>query len=357
MNKIFIILFSTLFVFTISCCVNNPTDGSDENAFVALLTNQVDQVIIPTMTSYQEATEILNESVQNLVLNLNEESIETFTLAYENAYLSYQEVAVHNYFATETQALVINTNLYPIDVNILNDLIENESYNFNTSAQERANGFPVIDYMLYGNGSDGFLAYLNEDAKRLSFLNELIASMKERAYRLVDNWTGSLRMNFIDNGGVALGSSVSVQLNNTIIYYEEHIRENKVGIPIGLLGPNDSPIPPDSSLIESYYQAKAADDESFTLSLLKASIEEMEDIYLGIDGQGYDDLLIEREKESIDIDIKELYSNIYSIIDERVSISGDDELYQAIQELITLYKSDLFPVLNVQDADGASDGD
>ncbi|MEM9681356.1 MAG: hypothetical protein AAF901_13620, partial [Bacteroidota bacterium] len=178
----------------------------------------------------------------------------------------------------------------------------------------------------------------------------------------VSRWTGNLRENFIDNGGVELGSSVSVQLNRSLIYYEEHIRGNKVGLPIGRLGPNDTPIEPDATKIEGYYQALQDGNGNISLILLKAAIEEMEDLYLGTtssdeDGIGYEDLLINIEQSSIDMDIKAQYQKIYDQISNRSGISGDEDLYNSIQDLVTLYKSDLFPVLNVQDADGANDGD
>ena len=147
-----------------------------------------------------------------------------------------------------------------------------------------------------------------------------------------------------------------------MVYYEDHVRENKVGIPIGQLGPNDSPIPADATKIEAYYQSLHDGNDLFSLTLLKASIEEMEDIYHGetsqnINGQGYDDLLESLAQYSINIDIMDQYTAIYNEISNRTSISGDMNLYNSVQELVTLYKTDLFPSLNVQDADGANDGD
>ncbi|MEO0341762.1 MAG: hypothetical protein AAF242_21480, partial [Bacteroidota bacterium] len=175
-------------------------------------------------------------------------------------------------------------------------------------------------------------------------------------------WTGNLRENFIGNGGTQLGSSVSVQLNETLVYYEIHIRGNKVGIPIGRLGPLDTPFDPDSTKVEAYFQSLADGNDNVSLSLVRAAINEMEDIYLGRspegeDGIGYEDLLLDIDQESLDTDIKAQFQAIYDAIDNRSSILGDEDLYNNIQGLLTLYKSDLFPVLNVQDADGRNDGD
>ncbi len=177
-------------------------------------------------------------------------------------------------------------------------------------------------------------------------------------------WGGSLKENFISNDGVEIGSSIHVQLNSSLSYYEDHIRENKVGLPIGRIGPLDSPIEADPSKIEAYYQSLYDGNDLFALSLVKESIQEMEGLYLGgntlrnnLINSGYDRLLISRGHTEVDSDIKSQFDLIYAKIDERTSISGNTDLYDAIQGLITIIKSDLFPLLNIQDADGKNDGD
>lgn len=346
----------------IACGDDNDGVGNEptETDYTDLLTNQVNQVILPTMQNYQSKMSNLVTAVDGFAASIDEANLNALKTAYQEAYLAYQSAAVHNYFATANQALVGTSNLYPIDVDLLEVLIETGSYNFTTEAQERANGFPALDYLLYGN--DDVLMTFSDGNMRMAFLQELVAFLKSKSDALVDQWSGNLNGNFINNGGTALGSSISVQLNESIVYYEEHIRGNKVGIPIGRLGPNDTPIEPDATKIEAYYQSLSDGNEDFTMALLKAAVEEMEDIYLGntssdTDGQGYDDLLMAREQSSIDIDIKNQFQVIYNEINNRTSISGDESLYNEIQALVTLYKSDLFPVLNVQDADGANDGD
>ncbi|MEM7101654.1 MAG: imelysin family protein [Bacteroidota bacterium] len=357
---VFSLLFLAVVAITISACETEPGEGPTEEDFTNLLTNQVDEVIIPTMEDYQNKMNDLVDAFNDFNTTTDANNLTGLRTAYHQAYTSYQAAAVHNYFATANQALVTTSNLYPVDLALLENLIDTESYNFSTTAQERANGFPAIDYMLYGPAD--VLDYFNDDPKTLAFLSALINSMKAKAAVLATQWDGSLRGNFIENGGTALGSSLSVQLNESLVYYEDHVRENKVGIPIGRLGPLDSPITPDPTKIEGYYQSQVDGNEDFTLSLVEEAIKEMEDIYLGTtstgtDGQGYDDLLNVRGQSSVDSDIKAQFTAIYNEISNRSSISGDDGLYLAVQALVTLFKSDLFPVLNVQDADGLNDGD
>tara|TARA_R110000868_G_scaffold72245_10_gene210844 strand:- start:230 stop:1360 length:1131 start_codon:yes stop_codon:yes gene_type:complete len=369
-NKFLLVAFSFVVMATLSlssCTEDDETDvtGDDQNQpsatdFTDLLTNQVNEVIIPTMVTYQSKMTSFVSAVNGLAVSIDTTNLKATRDAFKDAYLAYQAVAVHNYYATANAGLVENTNLYPVDPSVLSNLISNRSYNFGTSAQMRANGFPALDYMLY-HAADG-VAYFSADNNRIDFLTALVTSMKSKSDDLVTQWTGNLRTNFISNGGTALGSSISVQLNEGLVYYEDHIRENKVGIPIGKLGPNDSPIAADATKIEAYHQSVATSNEDFTLALLKAAIEEMEDFYLGesslqVNGIGYDDMLIIRNKAAVDQDIKTIFATIYAKINERNSISGNQELYNIIQALITIYKSDLLPLLNVQDADGLNDGD
>lgn len=325
-----------------------------------LLINQINELIIPTAENYRAKIGDLLTATEAFFGDVNASNLEALKNAYSEAYMAYQATAVHNYYATANVDLVNTTNLYPVDLDLLGNLIENESYNFTTTAQQRANGFPAIDYLLYGQNDP--VAGFSSDAKTATFLLELVKSMKGKADAVVDRWTGNLKENFIGNGGTELGSSLSVQLNQTMVYYEDHIRGNKVGLPIGRSGPNDTPFDPDPTIIEAYYQSLADGNEDMTLALVKTAIEEMEDIYLGTtatgeDGIGYEDLLLNRDQASLDSDIKATYQAIYDQIDNRSAILGDEELYDRIQALVTIYKSDLFPVLNIQDADGSNDGD
>lgn len=352
--------FYSLILVLLACNPESDDPRPEETDYTDLLTNQIDNVIIPSMINYQSEMDALLVQVESFNRSINQNSLSTLRETYKKAYVAYQAAAVHNYYATLNKNLVNTTNLYPIDIDVLNRFIENESFNFITTSQERANGFPALDYLLYGHND--MIMFYNNDLKRGKFIVELIKAMKSTSDDLVEQWSGNLRKNFIGNGGTEIGSSISVQLNGVLLYYEENIRENKVGIPIGRLGPNDSPITPDPAKMEGYYQSLSDDSDEFALLLVKQAVKEIEDIYLGRtfkgqDNKGYDDLLLAREQPSIDTDIKDQFEAIYYQIENRTSISGNTNLYNAVQGLVTLFKSDLFPVLNVQDADGANDGD
>ena len=358
-----LLLSLLLACFIISCdSGEGALDLNGQDDYTELLTNQVNNVIIPSISNYKDATETLYLSANNFCSSINDSNLNSFRDAYHNTYKSFQSAVLHNYYANINYDLVNTTNLFPIDTLLLKNIIISNTYNFSSESQKRANGFPAIDYLIYS--SQNTINSFTSDEKKCLYLLKLTESIKNKAIQLDDMWGGSLKENFISNDGVEIGSSIHVQLNSSLTYYEDHIRENKVGLPIGRIGPLDSPIEADPSKIEAYYQSLYDGNDLFALSLVKESIQEMEGLYLGgntlrnnLINSGYDRLLISRGHTEVDSDIKSQFDLIYAKIDERTSISGNTDLYDAIQGLITIIKSDLFPLLNIQDADGKNDGD
>ena len=338
-----------------SCSDSNSTDDpTTTNDFELLLMHQVDSIIIPATVNFSSKMNILLDAVNEWSDTNDDRQVAIVRSAFKDAYRAYQRVAVHNYFATNNQG-IIRYNLFPIDTTILNQLIEQRSYKFNSSTQDRATGFPALEYLLFGepqaNGS-----YTSGQPK-YDFILTLTTHLRDKALAIRDSWQGNLRQNFIDNGGTQLGSSISVQLNESLLYWERHVRENKVGIPIGRLGPLDSPIEADATKREARYISEMDGDDQFALEMVRLATQEMQAIFHAGTTNGYDALLQQRNQPSIANEIDNRYTAVYDAIANRNTITGDEVLYNAIQSIVTVYKSDLLPLLNVQDADGANDGD
>ncbi|MEM7296734.1 MAG: imelysin family protein, partial [Bacteroidota bacterium] len=229
---IYLVVF-TVAVASFQACSDDETGNPELSDFTDQLTNQIDEVILPTVASYKTEMANFESTSESVTSPMDEVALSSLRNAFQNAYMNYQSIAMHDYFANSSLNLVKFSNLYPIEVDILENLIETGSRDFNSSNHERANGFPAIDYMLYGPSD--VIAFFNEDDKRLSFLKALITNMKERADNLDTQWN-SLRDAFVEADGVSKGSAISGQLNGSSAYYEFSIREDKVGIPIGRLG-------------------------------------------------------------------------------------------------------------------------
>ncbi|MEM7550976.1 MAG: imelysin family protein [Bacteroidota bacterium] len=332
------------------------------NEFDLLLVNQIDSIIIPASENYQVQMTAFLSAVNAFNGSTTQENLDAVRDGFSNAYLAYQRIALHDYFETANTLLVFRSNQFPVDEALLETFIANQSFDFTSTNQIRATGFPALDFMLYGP-EDG-LGYFTEDENRLSFLVALVNFLSSEASDLLVDWN-DFRDVFIINAGTAQGSSISTQLNASILYWEENVREAKVGFPIGLSGPFDSPGDVNPELIEAVNRAAFDGNESFTLSLAQASVEELQRLYTGGNGQGYDDLLATRD-QAVDDLIDDQFELILSELSSRNTILGDTELsgsprdaelFDAVQAMVTLFKGDIFALLNVQDEDMMNDGD
>lgn len=113
-----------------------PSPPGTAPNFTNLLTNQVNEIIIPTAETYQAGMNNLEVSVQSFVTDINESTLADLRATYLETNLAYQAAAVHNYFATANLDFVNTTNLYPVDVSLLEAFIETEAYDFNSTAQQ-----------------------------------------------------------------------------------------------------------------------------------------------------------------------------------------------------------------------------
>ena len=146
---IWAVSFVVMATLSLSSCTedeDSAVTGEEQNQpsatdFTDLLTNQVNEVIIPTMVTYQNKMTAFVSAVNGLAASIDAVNLTATRNAHKKAYLAYQAVAVHNYYATANTGLIENTNLYPVDPAVLDNLISNRSFNFGTTAQERANGF------------------------------------------------------------------------------------------------------------------------------------------------------------------------------------------------------------------------
>ena len=117
-----ILVFSSVLI--TSCGSNSddempPEENPTETDFTDHLTNQVNEIIIPTMEEFQVKMNDFVNAVDEFTTSTNEVNLTSVRAAYQSAYLAYQPTAVHYYFATANQALVKTSNLYPVDITCL----------------------------------------------------------------------------------------------------------------------------------------------------------------------------------------------------------------------------------------------
>ena len=237
---------------------------SDDFNRTPLLENIVDNMIIP---SHNQLLVELNELKTAADLFSANPSIITLSELRDNwvdAYIAWQYVEMFNIGQAAVLRYNKRMNIYPTNTIDINDNILNEETDISqySDAVFATQGFPALDYMLYGLDQDSNMVinyYTGVDGvKYISYLNLLIDVMIGYTNEVITYWQDN-RSSFVSSTDNTVTSSLNKLTNDFIYYYEKGFRANKIGIPAGVY--SNGAIP---SSVEAYYKR----DLSKTLCLV-----------------------------------------------------------------------------------------
>jgi hypothetical protein len=132
-----------------------------------------------------------------------------------------------------------NLNIYPTDVDSLTANVMSESYNLELPSEISKQGFPALDYLLFGIHQDemAIIEFYNSDSnagKYLQYITNLTTRIDQLVDAVLEDWTTEYRATFVENSGNSALASVDKMTNDYIFYYEKHLRAGKIGIPAGV---------------------------------------------------------------------------------------------------------------------------
>jgi len=352
--------FTFILIFLIFSCSSDNDDSSSEvwEQKSEMLTNWTDNFIIPSHST------LLNNLVYlvgagNSFTNLpNQQNLDSLRTVFINAYMSWQYVEMFDIGPAEESYYKSKMNIYPTTISRIEINIQNENTDFNNSNNYSAQGFPALDYLLYGieTSDELIISKYNTDSKYLSYLSEIINQMLQNTYPIVEEWE-SYRNSFISSVENTATSSVNKMTNDFIYYYEKGFRANKFGIPAGVFSGGALP-----EKVEAYY------NKNISKALALESFQAIKNFYNGNGGVSLRQYISEvstAEYSELSTDILDLFNiaenlinglddNFYNqILTNNVQVL---EAYDAIQQGTILLKTDMLSVLQIPtdyvDADG-----
>lgn len=176
------------------------------------------------------------------------------------------------------------TNSFPTDTNLIKSNINGATYVIDGVGNFAAQGLPALDYLLYAYGDDATLARFTSNGNAQGarqYLAALTSSLKTKSASVGNAWaTGNYMKTFVAGTGTNSGSSLSLLVNSFVKDWDVTLQNYKIGIPIGLYGPNVLPKAPEK--VEGYYSGLSKE-------LLIAQVQAMQNIYTGGSGKGIDD--------------------------------------------------------------------
>tara|TARA_B110000444_G_scaffold28385_1_gene23386 strand:+ start:6331 stop:7512 length:1182 start_codon:yes stop_codon:yes gene_type:complete len=239
---------------------NDNSNSTSQTAVVSsfdheqMLTNWADNIIIPSIINFENSLVKLKNSASIFV---NEPSNETLSVLKEewlNSFLKWQHLEMFDVGLAEEIYYKNRINLYPANVNRIENNISNQNYDLNASSNFSSQGFNGLDYLLFGIGQNEeeiILKYTSEDSKYGKYFLEIIDKMMELTTQVKDSWDDEFRDEFIKSTDNTSTSSINQVINDFIFYFEKGYRANKIAIPAGRY--SDGPLP---DRIEAYHGKK-----------------------------------------------------------------------------------------------------
>ena len=278
MQKLFGGIFAVLLsaVVIVACSKNNssdkPSDGFDRKA---LLTHVADNVIIPAYSNFQMVFSEMKTAAAAFTASPDAAKLATLRTKWRSAYLAWQGVELFNFGPADNVLLRNYFNIYPTDVTLLRNHISTGGYDLETLTNNKVQGFPALDYLLNGAGSSDAQILTNytagtEAANWKKYLTDVVNTMSTKLDKVVADWKGSYRQQFVSNDGTGAGSPLSLMVNEYIMNFERFLRSGKFAIPAGVM--SGTPVP---EKVEAFYS------KDLGMDLAKAALKASRDFYLG----------------------------------------------------------------------------
>lgn len=244
---------------------STPDDTFDRGK---ILTNVADNLVIPAFTNVQTKLSTLKSKATAFTTTATSASLNEARTAWLDAYKAWQHVAMFNIGKAEDLEFVNFMNIFPVTKADIDANIASGTYDFNSSNNHDAQGFPALDYLFYGVGANDteILAKYTTDAKAANYkkyVNDVISKMIEVNDAVLNNWKGSYRDTFVKSTGNTATSAFNKLVNDYVFYYEKRLRAVKVGIPAGNF--SSTPLP---EKVEAFYRKDVS--KALALEALKA---------------------------------------------------------------------------------------
>lgn len=356
---------------------NNTTDNSNSNTssndelnsfdHKEMLINWVDNIIIPSITNFDNSLEIFKESATTFVNAPTTETLSNLKEAWLSSFLKWQHVEMFDIGLSEEIYYKNRINLYPTNVERIENNISTLNYDLDEPVNFSAQGLNSIDYLLFGIGENEveiISKFSDENLNYGKYLTDLVDKMVSLTYEIKSSWSDEYKTSFISSTDNTASSSINKVVNDFIYYFEKGYRANKIGIPAGVF--SDKPLP---DRVEAYYgknyskilALEATDAVNYFFNGNYSNDKESKGLsvkdyldYLEADKEEKLSEKINSQLEKIKTKVSELNTNF----SEQVNQENLKMLiaYDVIQANVVFLKVDMLQVLNISvdyvDADG-----
>ncbi len=362
------LIWVAVVLFCLSCEKDDPMvvspepnlDLAAERQKMAVLV--ADHFIKPAYQNLCQDVEDLVGAAETFVSDPSEENLENFRIRLKETWLTWQDAAIYQLGPTENNALRAAINLYPSDLEKIENNISSGNYTFGSVGNKGAEGLPALDYLINAGTSQEVLSRFVEPERSMYTLT-IVTKLQESVATVRDQWIeGRFLQDFTSDGskGTDVGSAVSLLTNAIDLHFQRFLRDGKVAIPAGVRSAGV----PRPKTVESLFGG-------YSRELLMRGIESYQKLFdgIGIDDQRgtsfyrYLELL---DQADIAADMKVRFDdaqakagNLVNSFSEQIDTDNDAlvKVFLSLQEIVTLIKSDMASVMGITITNQDNDGD
>ena len=347
------------------------TDDSGQGGFDrgAILANWADNIIVPAYQSYGGELREMQAATVAFTESPDAARLDVLRQAWLDAYVAWQGVEMFEIGKAEAVGLRNSTNIFPTNAAEIEENISEENYTLALPSKNDEQGFPALDYLLYGLGttdSDIVARYTDSTLGTAyrTYLTAVVNRLVDLTDQVVEDWNSSYRDTFVNDAGSSATSSFNKLVNDYLFYYEKALRAGKVGIPAGVF--SGAPLP---ETVEGRYAGFVSK------TLFDAALDATQNFFNGqhfaneTEGESLNSYLAYlnslKDGEDLGAQINQQFGDARIVADalnrdfaQQISTNNDLLLttYDQLQRNVVLMKVDMFQALNVKvdfvDADG-----
>lgn len=364
-NKLLVLFIAAFAIF--SCATSDseteaiPNDNFDRGA---MLTNIANNIIEPAYQDFDEKMAGLTAAGTTFTNNPNQENLDVLRTSWLVAYKTWQHVEMFNIGKAEELQYSFFMNIYPLTVADVESNIAKGSYNLNSPNNHDAQGFPALDYLLYGVAANDaaiiakYTTATNNDNYK-KYLTDVLNQMSTLTNTVFTDFKAN-KSTFVTGTANTATSTVNKFINDYIFYYEKGLRANKFGIPAGVF--SDSELP---EKVEAFYKQDVSKELALEALTAVKNVFEGRHYKSTVTGESFQTYLIELKKQDLATSIVNQFNDAEIEINKinasfTVELNSDSDLmtraYDKLQRAVVFLKLDMLQVFNVSvdfvDADG-----
>jgi predicted lipoprotein len=359
-------------LFLISIVMNACTSSEENDPMLTdtfdrglMLANIADNIIIPAFDDFSAKLAVLKTDGEVFTGAPNQTNLEVVRVSWFAAYKSWQHVEMYHIGKAEELNYKFYMNVFPLTVVDVEGNAEKGTYDLNSTNNHDAQGFPALDYLLFGLADTdvSIIAKYVNDANAngyKKYITDVINQMNSLTQQVVIDWA-SYRNEFVASTSNTATSGANKLVNDFIFYYEKGLRANKFGIPAGVFSATVLP-----EKVEAYYKKENSKELAVeALNVVINFFEGKSENGVTSSAIGFKQYLIALNRQDLATKISDQFetakAQVNSLEDNFYSQIGKDNTkmtraYDELQKVVVLLKVDMLQAFSVSvdyiDADG-----